>query len=82
LGKIDGPRTFVRSFGTSDLTTTNRKWSTYDSEYETKIQQARSLAVFQNSKDARREKFWTSEARWMEFLKERGGGQLRLPIQT
>jgi hypothetical protein len=79
LGEIDGTRTFVRSFGTSDVTMANRKWSAYDSEYETKVQQARSLAVFRNSKDARREKFWTSVARWIEFLREWDGGQLRLP---
>ena len=78
LGPIDGTRTFVRSFGTSDRSSASRQWSTFDSEYESRVRQARSLAVYRTSKDARREKFWLSVARWIEFERARGGGQLRL----
>jgi integrase len=78
LGKIDGTKTFVRSLGTSDLTAANRLWSTHDAEYEAKVKEARSLAVYRSSKDARREKFWLSVARWIEFLKSSHGGRLVL----
>jgi integrase len=79
VGEINGTKTFVRSFGTTDLAQANRQWSTFDAEYEAKLQQARSLAIYRTSKDARREKFWLSVARWIEFQKTRHEGQLVLP---
>jgi integrase len=76
VDEIEGSRTYVRSMATSDLTVANRKWSTYDAEYEAKVAQARSLSIFRDSKDARREKFWLSVARWIEYERTQHGGQL------
>jgi len=86
VGMIDGAKAFVRSLGTSDLAGANRKWSTHDAEYEAKVRQARSLEVFRTSKDARREKFWLSVARWIAYEKSQTGGELlmrpELPVPT
>jgi hypothetical protein len=79
VGEIDGKKTFVRSTKTSDLVLANRMWSTFDAEYEAKVQQARSLAIYRSSKDKRREKFWLSVARWIEFCRRNSGGKLVLP---
>jgi len=78
IGQIDGIKTFARSFATTDLGAAIRAWSTFDAEYEGKVKQARSLAIFENSKDARREKFWLSVARWIAFEKARQGGELQM----
>jgi integrase len=76
IGKIDGSKAFVRSFATTDLSAALRKWSTFDAEFEKKVDDAKRMAVFIQEKDARREKFWLSVARWIEFERARNGGRL------
>jgi integrase len=78
VGEIDGTKAFVRSFKTSDCNAASRQWSTFDAEYEAKTKQERSFAIFRTSKDARREKFWLSVARWIAYEKARSGGQLQM----
>ena len=83
VGEIDGTKTFVRSLGTSDLAQANRQWSTHDAEFEARVKHARSLVVYRSSKDARREKFWLSVARWIVYERARSGGELcMLPEMT
>ena len=67
---------FVRGTKTSDPRKADQMWSTIDAEYNAKAAQQRSQSRYTNSKDARREKFWSAVAKFLIVRKAGNGGRL------
>jgi integrase len=70
-------KTFVRSFGTTDLKTAETKWSEFDIEYNDLAGGERTRARYRNDNQARRAKFLGSVARFLIAEKAKNGGKLR-----
>jgi integrase len=76
--QLPNKKWFVRGTKTSDPRKADQLWSTIDAEYNALAAQQRSRSRYTDSKDARREKFWSAVARFLIVRKAGNGG--RLPV--
>ena len=70
---------FTRSMKTSDRKLAEQGWSTIDAEYNALAAEQRVTKKYEDSKDARRDKFWQAVARFMIAMKAANGGSLPRP---
>ena len=79
---------FSRSFRTTDQKVADQKWSQADVEYNALAQTLRIAQSYTESKNLRRDKFWSACARFMVAMKSAHGGTLprpgagEVPIET
>ena len=74
--QLPNKKWFVRGTKTSDPRKADQLWSTIDAEYNALAAQQRSRSRYIDSKDARREKFWSAVARFLIVRKAGNGGRL------
>jgi len=73
---------FVRSSLTRDRTKAEQAWTALDAEYNALAAGQRSRKRYEDSKDARREKFWQAAARFIIWTKATNGGRLPRPAHV